>query len=382
MTTHDGLSDPGPGGVDKLICEQIDIAAGPDAALARWRDLCARTAHSFFVSPGWVRAWCETLPESIRPRILIVHAAGRPACAGIFTLAAMRRLGAFPTRAVHFHATGTYAIDTIESVGNHFLCFGGDPPPIRDVLAALPFPWEEAVFPGFDPLRYPGGQLLDPPGRWRVIDYAKPTLEVDLEATGRTLDGYLGLLSCNTRAQIRRSLRHYETHAAVRVTQAATVDEAMDMFTRLNVLFALRRSRSDELYGEGSFFHRFHRRLIRSRFPAGEIQLLHVRAGDETIGYLYNHVYRGVVHFYQCGFVYQDDSRARPGLVSHAAAVAHNARLGHAVYDFGPGDARYKRSLSTESHTTLWCRLLRPSLKMLTFKCLKEAKERVQCLTA
>ena len=67
------------------------------------------------------------------------------------------------------------------------------------------------------------------------------------------------------------------------------------------------------------------------------VDLLRVRAGDTTVGCLYNFVSRGDVSFYQSGLAYETDGKLKPGLVCHALAIDHAARAGHRWYDFLAG---------------------------------------------
>jgi CelD/BcsL family acetyltransferase involved in cellulose biosynthesis len=82
--------------------------------------------------------------------------------------------------------------------------------------------------------------------------------------------------------------------------------------------------------------------------------VLNVTAGDTVIGVLLNFVHRGHVYAYQNGFTYSDDSRLKPGLVSHALAVVHYRQQGCSAYHFMAGDGRYKTSLGLETEELSW----------------------------
>ncbi len=107
-----------------------------------------------------------------------------------------------------------------------------------------------------------------------------------------------------------------------------------------------------------AFFKKFHRELILRRFDAGEIQLLKVTCGGDTIGILYNFVMNQTVYFYQCGLRYDQEAAAKPGLLTHWEAVEHNANLLNHRYDFLAGDAQYKRSLSTGFNPLRWIEII------------------------
>ena len=96
------------------------------------------------------------------------------------------------------------------------------------------------------------------------------------------------------------------------------------------------------------FSNRFHTNLVEFGYSSGEIQLLEVKAGSKTFGYLYNFVLDGMVTNYQSGFLYEEDGKFKPGLLSHALAIEYNRRLGHRSYDFLMGDQQFKRSLTVD----------------------------------
>jgi len=126
------------------------------------------------------------------------------------------------------------------------------------------------------------------------------------------------------------------------------------------------------------FVRRFHRRLIERRLAAGEVQLARVRAGDTTIGCLYNFVWQGNVLFYQSGLAYESNSKLKPGLVCHALAVEHAARAGHRSYDFLAGQSRYKQSLSTGARELVWARLQQPRLRFALENAARTARNYVR----
>ena len=118
-------------------------------------------------------------------------------------------------------------------------------------------------------------------------------------------------------------------------------------------------------------------------FADGHIQMLRVRAGRHDVGYLYNFVHRGRVLFYQSGFDYELlAAQGRPGLVAHALSVQHNARQGHAVYDFLAGAARYKESLSTSRQPMVWAAVYRTTPAFRLEQALRSVKRRVRSAVA
>ena len=105
-----------------------------------------------------------------------------------------------------------------------------------------------------------------------------------------------------------------------------------------------------------------------------EIQLLRIKCENDTIGCLYNFIYKNNVYFYQSGINYNLDKRLKPGLIAHVEAILHNASKGHKIYDFLGGCSHYKKRLSTHYNRLAWIRLQKPLLKFRIEDVLKTFK--------
>lgn len=181
---------------------------------------------------------------------------------------------------------------------------------------------------------------------------------IDLDAVRARGAGHLALLSANTRQQIRRSDRHFAAKGGLRLERAATLDEARATLAEMIDLHgASWRARGRAGAFADGFMRRFHDALLAAAMPRGEVDLLRLRAGETTVGVLYNFRLRGRVSAYQSGFVPGGGS-ARPGLSSHAAAVAHAVARGDGMYDFLAGADRYKLSLARETAPLFWAELV------------------------
>ncbi len=140
----------------------------------------------------------------------------------------------------------------------------------------------------------------------------------------------------------------------LRLKVAQSMDETIGMFGKMKKLHQYswtRRGQSGAFLSE--FACKFHDHLIRLAGPQGEIQMVEASAGGTSFGYLYNFVMDGVVYNYQSGFLYESDSRYKPGLVTHALAIQHNVDDGNQIYDLLMGDQRFKRSLAMEEEDML-----------------------------
>ena len=183
---------------------------------------------------------------------------------------------------------------------------------------------------------------------------------LDLAACGGQ-DAYLASLGSSTRHQLRRSARLYEAAGPLELARAGTVAEGLAFFERLVDLHTqswLRRGKPGAFASDK--VRRFHRGLIATALPRGEVDLLRIRAGDEDVGLLYNFRWNGRVSAYQSGFAHAADPRLKPGLTCHVLAIADYRAAGLRVYDFLAGDERYKTSLAPGLAPLHWLELAQP----------------------
>lgn len=309
-------------------------------------------APSFFTSWGWIENWLACLPADQVPRLAVFRDGDRVGVGCLGHRQLLRRR-VIPTRSLHLNTTGVQRLDDLIIEYNGL---AGSEPSLDAFLAALPEPWDEVVLPGIRESSF-GSGLATLGDRWRVeIERTSPVYHVDLAAVRK--DGYLAQLSSSTRSQVRRAQK---AAGAIEVEIARTAAHAIEIYEELCALhIAQWRARGKPGAFADAWLDRFHRRLIATRFDAGEIQLVRVRTGAATLGCLYNFVYRGRVLQYQTGLRGSEEGKDKPGYVCHTAAIEHCAAAGLEVYDFLAGDHRYKKSLSTGNDTLLWCKVQRP----------------------
>lgn len=365
----------------------LDPLADLAALEADWDALAELCEHSFFNSWEWIGCWLACLPIGMPPRVLRVEEDGQLVGLGLFTPRRVRRHGVVRSRVLCLHETGEPALDALRIEHNGLLLLRGREE--RLARAVVQFldedpAWDECFLGGIAA----DNALLDAAERFAVsaklvVESREPSLYVDLARLRSDGGDYLARLSGNTRSQIRRSIREYESRGALTVTAAATVDEAEAYLAELSQLHQqLWTSRGEPGAFAGEFFERFHQTLVRQCFATGGIQLLRAAAGETTIGYLYNFVADGYVSFYQSGFAYEENPKLKPGLVSHTLAIELNRELGHATYDFLASDAQYKRSLATDSRDMVWAVLQRPRLQFELERKLKALKRQMAARVA
>jgi len=350
------LSDP------KVRVEPI---LDPGALEPLWLDLERRSSCSFFQSWGWIGCWLRNLPPESKPQALLVFDRAEIVGLGVLVSHPHRRHGLVRSNRLCLNETGDRTVDpiTLEYNGlltDHRLAGQAVRTSLAWLTAHLP-DWDELSLGGLDDAHaqaYAG--IARDLGLAVYAQDSKPYLYVCLDELRGEGNEYLSLLSRNTRYQIRRARRLYERFGPIVVEAAQDVEEAvgiLEELRRLHQAYWGRRGHPGAF--ASSFFERFHRELIESRFGAGEIQLLRVSAGPKVVGCLYNFAKDGIVHAYQSGFDYNGASRLKPGLVSHHAAIEYNLAQGARVYDFMAGEGQHKRSLGTRTGEMTWLILQR-----------------------
>jgi CelD/BcsL family acetyltransferase involved in cellulose biosynthesis len=345
---------------------------------AAWAELAASAPNAgFFLGPSWVETWLEIFGAALRPHVVVFRRRDEQSdeivgmCLVVYR---DERRGPFPVRRAYLNTTGEDELDDTCIEYNGVLARPGSEAAVGAALGTwlLGERWDEFVANAMAAPILPEGLA-----KCHVTRSEISSRHVDLTTFEPTLDGFLGALSRNSREQIRRSLRLYQTAGEVRVHEAASVAEAL---AQLDELAALHQAAWKERGERGVFasprFSAFHRALIARAFPVGEIRLLRVAAGQETIGVLYSFVRAGKLYFYQSGLRPSTDNKLKPGLVAHACAIAHCAGTGLREYDFLAGESQYKKSLSTASRVLTWQVFQRRSVKLAAIDVLRALRAR------
>jgi len=341
-----------------------------------WCGLEAASPPSYFLSWGWVETWLDVLPPRAPLTLQVARRAGAPVAAFFLGARTRWRHRVLPSRELHWNQTGHREFDEICIEYNGTVHDGA--PPVAEIIPRLPGRWDELHLTALDADGAFARALLDDPARpWLRVDRRVASPMVDLDKV-RAAGDYLKLLGGSTRSQIRRAQKLYGARGKLVLEVADSPARARDVFEELVALHRRSWGERGEAGAFLPFVQAFHHRLIDRRFASGEIQLARIRAGDTTVGCLYNLVWQGRVAFYQSGLAYEEDGRLKPGLVCHALAVEHDARAGHRWYDFLAGESRYKQSLATDAGALLWIRLQKPRLRFLLEDAARGVRDRVR----
>ena len=339
-----------------------------------WRDLESRADCSFFLSWDWIGCWLACIESDVT--VFEGRAGGKIVVLGLFCAATRNGLGG---KAAYLHQVGDPTADRIAIEYNGFLfdravaeegaakalsALYADPALALDAffMRALSQGFADAVVAGQWPAR---------------LRSKSPTAQVDLAALRTGEQDFLEQRSANTRAQIRRAMRHYEARGALQLEAAASVDQALAFFDAMGVLHQRAwAGRGGEGAFSSPFFVTFHKRLIENCHPRGQVELLRLSAGDTVIAYLYNIIDGKTVRFYSSGILYEDDNRLKPGLVAHTLCIERHVSAGMDVYDFMAGDARYKTSLGQEGPSIVSYLVERPGVRQSIKSVLRWVRDR------
>lgn len=350
-----------------------------------WSDLQRRARHSFFTSWGWMKCWLACLPDDVQPQVLMAKSGDEIVGLSLLCRRLNRRRKVLIADGLFLNETGNEELDELTIEHNGLLVDSSQA--IEISRACLTFlmeqhsEWDELHFSGIDEHDPLTALINEPPIAIECRLFKETTFEtVNLAALRESGAEYLSKLSSNTRQQVRRSMRLFEQAGPLEIDEPKSLAEVEQFYVEMKRLHQAYWQAKGHPGAFGSdFCDRFHRMLITELWPLGEIQLLRVRNGSATLGYLYNFVHEGRVLCYQSGFDYDDegDPKRKPGMVSHVLAVQHNLKNGADIYDFLGGTCRYKTSLSTDSEKMCWFVWQRPRLKFHVENLLRQARRKV-----
>lgn len=320
----------------------------PDrATLAqRWQALEARSDASFFLRWTWVGAWLDSYP--IRPELLAVTDTdgGDVALALVGHAMQPRLLGSVAT--LSLNQAGDADADRPYVEYNGLLAERGrDGEAVAAALDALARrrDWRALRLSGIAP----ASPLLGLRARRKTRIDQSPVYQVDLDAVRAAGGDYLSLLSSNSRSQIRRAMKDHG--GPLPAVETATLD---DIAPWLDAMAALNSGRHADNAWDSASFRAFVATLAARGLPGGAVELLRFSDTGGVVGLLVNFVQDGVAMNYQSAFADPRTAKDKPGLLCHAAAVAHYATRGLSRYSLLAGKDRYKQSLSTCEESLEW----------------------------
>lgn len=362
---------------DKLVVREGPFT--PDAGLpAWWAGLFEQVDKaSIFLSPQWVRTWLEVYGADFSGKVFSWWF-GDNCVAGVMLLFRRGTRGPFPINLAILNTAGEVDENAPFIEYNDVLCLPGYEQEVADSLAChlAGQAWDQLYLAGYTSTSMLAAlQSRALPGKWDTTEKNGPYIDLgSLKEAG--LDSYF---SSNTRSQIRRSIKLYEKRGELRLDVAEDLGQSLQYLDELAILH---RAAWDRRGRPGSFryprFNHFHRTLIERLLPMKAVEFLRVTAGEQAVGYIYNFMHQGKVYFYQSGFAFEDDSKIKPGLVTHYLAAKDYLGRGFEEYDFMAGEARYKKSLAKSNRKHYWSWVNRNNTKMKLIGMAVKAKQAIR----
>ncbi len=362
------------------LTSTIDVASHAWPRLrATWGILHAQLQHpTMFLSEAWVDCWLTVFGRDASP-LLWVARAGDAVVAMALLVRRWERRGPVPVRCLYLNTAGEGA-DSVTLEHNALLVQPGCEDAAWQALAETlhSLPWDELILAGGD--IEAAQRLRHMFAGWPVHLDGRPAPNVPLRAVREQDDGVLGLLSANTRSQLRRAARVASAVAPLSLHEATTPAERSAEWQELS---RLHEARWRERGQAGAFarprWRAFHERLLE--VAPQNTRLLQLRVGSDTVAALYVLQFQGHVAFYQSGVKHANgNNREKPGMLLHTMAIDRLAAEGLEEYDFlasdGP-EVRYKRSLAMQERVLWWGAVFRPTWRSRLVRALRALRTAV-----
>ena len=285
-----------------LIERKVNTAA---YSWSQWRSLSGTWSAlasecpecSIFLTANWIETWLEVYGPHLNPSLLLFQS-GEQTVGACLVSKGNSRSAMIPVQRISLNATGEPPQDTTYSEFNDVLCLEGWE---REVALALAEylavgEWDELALDGFT--NSPVYQsLLSAFDKLEREETWHPSYFVNLHQLRHLGQSFEVSLGQKRRKHLRQNNRSFANHGPIEVQTARTPTEAVSMFRELGAFNLLRRQ---SLGGEPIFaspmFLAFHSALITKHMQDGVTQLLAVRAGERTIGLVYNLTQIGRAH--------------------------------------------------------------------------------------
>jgi CelD/BcsL family acetyltransferase involved in cellulose biosynthesis len=331
-----------------------------------WTNLEARAAHSFYLSWLWIGTWLRHLPKGADPHLVVARTAGRVVGLAIVCRRRAWHLGLRRRMRWLLHETGDTGYDRLFVEHNGILVENSVTDTAisacLDALTRRLCASDELILSGVGPdIELAIRRAARSAGLALDVKLADTAPWVDFAEVRRKGGDYRAALGRNTRQAVGRAVRLYAERGAIEHRIMKTATEAIAAIDELIGFHWSRWGRKGPFANPG--FRSFHEDLIMRGVPAGVVRISRTVVADQTIGVLYNFVHRNHVLNYQSGFLYEQDARLKPGLVSHVLSIEDSLLRGEHGYDFLAGPAGHKSRLANAEQPMMWIALGRDSLE-------------------
>lgn len=349
----------------ECVCHMPD-AWSVEYIKSHWKKLEKEADISFFQSWPWMDAWITVSKTHIRP--LIFKVKGKIVGISFVGQGKTKDLRIFKFKTIFPWGTGYEGIDVCAPEYNTPITISGYEKIVRKTM--VEFLIKDKRFEKFSRIdfhRVPENEYKD-----YIIDGIscdiykyEESAEVDLKSLRDKNDSLNSIISKGAMTQIKKSIKLYEEKfGKIRYEVADNTTKAHNWFVELGKLNQKRFNKKGQ---KGVWDYpkllQMQRALLDRYFSKGCTEVVRVCAGNKVVGYLYNFIFRDRIYFYMGGFVFEDDNKFKPGLMTHYYAILHHLENGRECYDFMAGNQSYKRRLGGDAPKMLSFTLTKKSIK-------------------
>jgi len=353
-----------------------------DYCLGVWNEIYKSSA-SGIASSEWIQTLLNLHRDHFNCSIFfVVEENGCPIGITFFGRKTIYRNAFVFSKTLNMNASGCKQIDLLWIEDNDICSYRSR----REIVAKMVVQaltalenWDEVSFPGVYSSSAlsralkaaAGGQLR------LLIQRRSPNYVVDLKKLADGGKDYLATLDNNARYEVHRVIRQFEGIGSPSVSEPHSVAEGLAWMREMKQFSIMRmRAIGQTSSFEHEAFCRFHEEYFTRVYPSGRVLLQRFMVGDSVVGYHYNLLSDGRLYFYQCGYNYGQFKKFKPGIYCHYLNIVWAAARGFSVYDFMPGEARYKRELSggNISEYGEWLVLRRPKVAFAIEDCCKKVR--------
>lgn len=329
----------------------VALTTDRTAALSAWRRLEQSLDNvPVCCSSDWTEAWLRQYGDLVLHRLIVATHHDALAAVALLTKSVDDSRGWWPISSWHLGTAGEPDADSVCVEYNGLLCRPADRAAVMSALTMIVVEELDAdrfVVDGVAAGELNSAMVTSPFWQW-TTKYAR---YCDLAALREKGVAAISAFGDSTRKGIRQNLRDY---GPVTVEWADTAAAAHAVFDELIVLHQRRWTAVGEpgCYASRRFTA-FHRELIDRLVPQGQMVLVRVRAGEQTLGCSQLLIDRHRVLVYQGGRL-SCSRKHSPGLVTDYCCLRESLERGYDAFDFMAGDSIHKQRLTTHTAPLLW----------------------------
>lgn len=371
---------------DKAIMH-VELTHSPSSELIKqsWATLGATIPGHAFLNECWMAPWFDVVSLNHNPILITVKKTDSIAALAVAHIIRIKRRGVFYRNVLYFNEVPIPPNDMVIEYNGILAAKEDYQQAWATILNTLKqeLSWDEIKINKIDPEQTPAiltaikaNNLLSFIEREDTSPYAVLNKNESWQETEKAN------LSSNRRRQVKKAKQLYEEKygklSLVKIIDKAHVDTFWARMEELHTAHWNEKGNSGAF--ANTLWTNFNRNMISNWLEAGTVQLTQYNAGDTPIGYLFNLVVEDRAYNIQCGFLYEQDNRLKPGFVCHHMCMEYCHTVGVQKYYYLAGGEDYKVSLSSEIDKLDWICIRKSNRKFLLEDLLVETVRKIKPL--